>query len=96
MRKKYGFTIMEVMLVVFLLSVMASFALVQFNKATLKSREKSAIVQLKVIHAANEIYKARNGHFNRDSNTKGGPLNLDEINSSLNINLVSNGLTFSY
>ena len=86
-----GFTLMELMIVVVLIGVVASFAIPNYQKSIRKSHEKDAALQLTALHAANMMYKANAGDY-----LVGSGLGKDEINSALKINLIENELTYQY
>jgi prepilin-type N-terminal cleavage/methylation domain-containing protein len=88
-----GFTLIEIMVVIVIMSVIAGFSIPNFRKAVRKSHEQDALLQLQVIFAASHFYYSKNGNF-LDS---GGSIeDLDFINTNLGINVVANGLTYTY
>lgn len=89
--KTKGFTLMELMLVVFVISLIAGFAIPSYTKAVLKNNERDIVTQLNIIHAANEIYKARTNEYLPGTN-----LNIANLNTNLSINLTTNNKTISY
>jgi prepilin-type N-terminal cleavage/methylation domain-containing protein len=92
MKEKIGFTILEIMVVVILIGIIASFAIPNFNKAIAKSHERDMVMQLTAVHAANQIYNANSGDYWNASTS-----NLATINANLGINIVSNdGTVFTY
>ena len=88
-----GFTLMELMVVIFLIGVIAAFALPNYDKSIRKAHERDMVEQLKSLHAANLMYKARNGTYW----VTGGVSDILVINSTLGIHLISNeGTVYSY
>ncbi len=87
-----GFTLMELMITITLIGIIASFGIPTYRKSIWKARERNAILYLKTIHGANEIYRARNAVY-----APGANLDLGEINTALSISLVDNpNITFDY
>ena len=62
-KNKRAFTIMEIVIVVILIGIIAAFALPNYNKSIRKSHERDAVLQLQALHAANLIFRARNGDY---------------------------------
>ncbi len=84
---------MELMVVIVIVAVLMSLALPNYMKTVDRSRLSDAINQLSVIHSANMIYRAQHG----TSFLPGSPtLNLSDINSSLGLNVIANGMTYTY
>jgi prepilin-type N-terminal cleavage/methylation domain-containing protein len=90
-KKDRGFTLMELMIAVILIGVIAGFGIPNYQKAVQKGRERSAILHLKTIYGANEIYRARAGSY-----APGSGLNLTGINSVMAVNIVDTSMTYSY
>ena len=89
---KKAFTMMEVMVVVIILSVMASFAIPNFTRTIERTHRDDAINQLIAINSANRIYRARNGRYwPPDTST----YNLGQINDNLGLNVIANGMTYT-
>jgi len=59
MKNIKSFTLVEVMVVIFLLALTAGFGLVEYNKALEKSIERDAIIKLGAIQAAYQLYLAQ-------------------------------------
>ncbi len=94
-RKITAFTLMELMLVVIILGIVAGFALPSLDKLYLKSQQRDITNYLRLIHGANEIYKARNGTYWNPGD--GGMHLLNEINSALRLNIPANAkYTYNY
>ena len=92
---RQGFTLMELMVVIVLISIIAMFAIPNYTKAIRKSHERDMVTQAKLVHAANKIYKA---HSTAYWSTDGVPeTDVSVINSNLGVNLISqDGMTYSY
>lgn len=88
-----AFTLMELMVVIFLIGVIAAFALPNYDKSVRKAHEQDMVAQLKTLHAANLMYNARNGtYWDTGANT-----DISTINGTLGLNLISSdGTAYSY
>ena len=99
-KRENGFTLMELIVVIAVLGIIASFAISNFDKTIQKSRERDIILQLNNFYAVNLLYKARTGNFWRNGVGAGqnySTSNANTINSGLNINLVTQrGYVWSY
>jgi prepilin-type N-terminal cleavage/methylation domain-containing protein len=90
-----GFTLMELMVVIFLIGIIAAFALPNYDKSIRNAHEKDMGEQLKTIHAASLVYNAQNGTY---WDTGGATItDISAINSTLGLNLISSeGTVYSY
>ena len=61
LHKRKAFTLTEVLMVVIILSLFAGFALPVYSKAVRKNKERTAVNNLRLLHAAALIYWAKNG-----------------------------------
>jgi len=93
--QKLGFTIMELMVVVILIGIIAAFAIPNYSNALARSHERDMRIQLQVMHAANQIYRAGTGN--------GDFLDIDcvncltaVINTTLSINVLPNNTVYDY
>jgi prepilin-type N-terminal cleavage/methylation domain-containing protein len=84
-----AFTLIELMVVVVILGVVAGFAIPNYTKSVERSHRKDAESNLRMIHAAQQMYAARNN----DAYWTGG--NVGTINSNLQLHIVPNGKTYS-
>lgn len=92
--KKYcstAFTLTELMIVIIILGIIVGFALPNYQKSLQKAYEKDAIIQLQAIKAANQLYQAQTGDY-----LVGSGFDLDDINSNLRLNILSNNMTYTY
>lgn len=89
--KGKGFTLIEILIVVILISLIAAFGIPGYGKMVRKSHERNAILGLTVINKANEVYEAKKGEF-----FPGAGLNLAAINNGLSIDVKALDLTYSY
>ena len=90
---KNGFTLIEILIVLVIISVMAGLAIPMYTSSINDGRARDVLVQLAIIHAANEIYEANAGEYLSDG---GGELDEEEINSGLDINLVFENMSYRY
>lgn len=90
-----GFTLMELMVVIFLIGIIAAFALPNYDRSIRKAHERDMVEQLRSLHAASLMYKARNGTY---WDTGGVPVSdISVINSTLGLYLISNeGTNYVY
>ena len=84
MRPK-AFTLVELLIVIIIVSIIAAFGIPSYTKSMGRAKARDAINNLSIIHAANAIYKIRQG-----SNVSG---DLASLNSSLQLNVISSGGT---
>ncbi|MCB9746838.1 MAG: prepilin-type N-terminal cleavage/methylation domain-containing protein [Candidatus Omnitrophica bacterium] len=95
--QKFGFTLFELIVVVILIGIIAAFALPAYTKAINKAKAKQLFLDSQTIIGALKIYEARTNNVWPQQTT---PVisNLDQINSTLNLNLdSSNGeKTFNF
>ena len=93
--REAGFTLAEIIMVVIILGVIASFGLVRFTGAVSEAREQEAVNQLRAIHAANEIYIQRDTS-NPPGYLPGANLDVTAINNGLGLSIFSNSITYRY
>jgi len=91
--KKAAFTLTELMIVIVIMGILSILAIPNYAKSMARSRLQDAMKQLSTLHAANQIYRAQNLS---DEYLPGTSLNLSQINQGLGINIIANGLTYSY
>ena len=58
-----GFTLVEILIVVIIVGILATFAMPQFAKIKDRAREKEAKAILNLIISAEEVYKTENGSY---------------------------------
>jgi len=90
-----AFTLIEIMVVVLIVGIIAAFALPNYSKSVRKARERDMELQLRTIHAANNILEAQQGTY---WNTAAADVtNLNTINNTLGINIIAtDGTTYTY
>ncbi len=86
-----GFTLIEVMLVITIMTIVTSFALLKYNKAVLNNQRRIAAINLKSIYLADRVFFAKYGHhFNTggfSSYTLNNPDPTLNINKKLGLNI---------
>jgi len=87
-----AFTITETIIVVVVIGILAVFGTPQYQKAIRKSQERNIVIHLKMIHAANEIYKSNDGAYLPAATTQ----DIDFINSNLGLNIIADGIDYQY
>lgn len=89
--KEKGFTLIEILIVVILITIIAAFGIPGYGKMIRRSHERNAILGLIAINQANSVYEAKTGGY-----YAGGSFGLAAINTSLSIDLKALDLTYSY
>ena len=81
-QKEKSFTLSELLVVLVIIGIVASFVMPNFNKAVSQAQERDAISKLLSIRTAAEVYKAQTGSYPTT------PLSdINAINTTLGINL---------
>ena len=81
---KESYTLAEVMIVIIIVSILAGFAIPQYQQTMERSYEKSAVMDLRSLTSSQEVYKIENGGYW----VPGAIANTATINSTLRLNLV--------
>lgn len=89
-----GFTIMEILVVVIIIGVIASFALPRYGKSVAQSHYQDMVMQLSAIRTANQIYFAQTSMY-WPHPTYVGDLQITGINSNLGLNIIENNVTYN-
>ncbi|MFP4473758.1 MAG: prepilin-type N-terminal cleavage/methylation domain-containing protein [Candidatus Omnitrophota bacterium] len=84
-----GFTLTEILLVVVILGVVAGWGLPNFTKMFRRADEKDAVAQLKAVHAAQELYAARNNQ------QYAAAADTAAVNSDLNLSIMGQDFRYS-
>ena len=92
MKNKFGFTLTELMVVVLITGIMASFAIPNYTKSVERAHQTDAVTQLTTVWAANQVYLAQTGRYWPPS---AGPFDVTAINTSLGLGIIPNGMTYS-
>ncbi len=87
-----AFTLTEIMVVIIIMSVIASFAIPQYRKTITRAYEREGLQNLTMIHASEKTYRAEHGEvWPTDAGAKG----VNDINTNLNLNIIEDGMTYS-
>lgn len=76
-----SFTLMEIIVTIFVISLMAAFAIPRYTRAIERSRYRNAKVNLYAIYTASEMYKSSTGTYVFTGT------DTSEINSSLRLDI---------
>ena len=90
-RFQNAFTLIELMIVVVIIGIIASFTIPNYAKSIERAHLKDAVTQLITIHSANQIYRAQNGVFWPPTNGQ----NLNAINTNLGLGIIANSMTYT-
>jgi type IV pilus assembly protein PilE len=93
---KRAFTLIELLVVVLIIGILAAIALPQYQIAVLKSRFSDAIINIKAVKEAEEIYFLTNGGYTSDPNLLDVKITQPKGFNSLVINTSENRLYYFY
>ncbi len=93
--RKKAFTLTELLVVVLIAGIMASFAIPNYSKAVERSHQTDAVNQLTTIWSANQVYRAQNGRFWPPDNNGGFGYLIVDINTNLALGVIENGMTYN-
>lgn len=93
--KRRAFTLTEIMVVVIILGVMASFVLPNYTKSIDRGYRRDAETQLTTIWSADQIYRSQNGQYWPSDNNSGAGYDITAINNTLGLGIIPNGMTYS-
>ena len=79
---------MEIITVVVIIGIMATFAIPNYTISIERAHRKDATQNLIAVHTANEIYQANEGSY---WPTSGGWNDLAAINTNLRLSIIDNG-----
>lgn len=90
-KRKKGFTLLELVIVILLIGILASLALPGFSRSKEDALDKEAKATLKLIQAAEKIYKMEIGNYYPEDGSIIGntTANLLLINDNLKLSLTS-------
>ncbi len=87
-----GFTVAELIVVVIIMGAIAGFAIPNYTRSVENAHYQDAVLQLKAIHSAQQIYKVRSGQY---WPTDGSTHYVSDINNDLNLNVIEDGVTYA-
>ena len=88
--KRKGFTLFELVIVIVIIGILATFGVSQYNPMRESALNKEAIANLKLIQAAQKVYNMENGHY-ANCLTMGWAGNAEAcINDNLKLSLPAN------
>jgi prepilin-type N-terminal cleavage/methylation domain-containing protein len=76
-----GFTLFELLIVIIIIGILASLGVVNYSKTTENTLDKEAFANLRLMQAAQKIYKMEMGHYYGDANV------ITDINDNLRLSL---------
>lgn len=93
-----AFTLIEIVVTIIILGVIATLAYPQLNKLMLRSRERDMIMQGMLFRSANEMYKAKHGHYwyPTDAGVYADSSSRTEIEQALGIELDDDDGNYTY
>jgi general secretion pathway protein G len=87
-----GFNFVELVIVVIIIGILVSFAIPQFGTTKERALDKEANVNLKLIQAAEKIYRMENTFYYPNI----GTAVTSEINTNLKLSLPESNVNWSY
>ncbi|MEI8011916.1 MAG: prepilin-type N-terminal cleavage/methylation domain-containing protein [Candidatus Omnitrophota bacterium] len=87
-RQGDAFTLIEIMIVLFISALLIAFGMPEFGKTMRRSRATSAMYNISIMHSANSLYRAHHGQNMTAAD-------IDTINSTLGSHIIADGVTYS-
>ena len=87
-----SFTLAELLIVVIIVSIVAAFAIPRYQGAVDRSYEKDAVINMRSIAAADEIFRAENSIYWPVGIA--GPQDTAQINTALRLNIIENQVVY--
>jgi type II secretory pathway pseudopilin PulG len=91
-KAKRSFTILEIMIAVLIVGMITAFGIPKYQRAMENAQRAEAFDNLRIIHAAEQAYRAGTGHY---WPTDGANHLITEINQNLRLNIIENGAVYS-
>ena len=88
MEKKSGFTLIEVLIVIFIIGLLASVVLVGLGAFRQRGRDTRRIADLRSVQNGLELYYSKNGYYPQTANWSG--LETEIINAGIGIENIPN------
>ncbi|MDP8266691.1 MAG: type II secretion system protein [Candidatus Aceula meridiana] len=86
-------TLTELILVVIIVGILVGFGIPKYQKAIKQAKEKNAIVNLRLIKTAQNIYRAEVKNYY--PHPAGGLADADMINTNLKLGLIEDDVTYT-
>lgn len=88
LRRSFGFTLIEIIIVVVILGMMAMFIVPGYTKSVNKTYEKAATNNLTIIYSAQKLKYNGGGAYQTGASTA-------LVNTNLGLGVISNGVTYA-
>jgi general secretion pathway protein G len=92
---KKAFTLVELMIVIVVIGILAGFGAANFSKSLGKAKARDAINNLTIIHAANMMYKARNGNNCTTDSVCATIAGINSMNGANSLNIIAGSTTYT-
>lgn len=89
-KMKKAFTLLELIVVIVIIGIIASFAIPNYQNSIERAHERDAILNLTALHSSNQVYRSQTGSYWPSSNNQ----DVVAINSNLGLNILENGMTY--
>ena len=94
MKNKQAFTLIELLVVVLIIGILAAVAVPQYQVAVDKTHAKTALLIMRHIRDAEELYKLANGNYTMDFTELNLDLPVKSINANKDTITLTDGKTF--
>lgn len=93
LKKKFGFTIIEILIVVVIVTIIAAFTIPNYNKSVYLAHEREAKSKIILLYDALRLYYAENGEFIQTGSTA---VDINTILDDLNVQISTGELVMDY